>query len=224
MEKTLKKIRKEQSQRVSKHRKELIAAGYKHIGFLVSPEEHRLIMDAKKHFDMSAHELFMYFVSGQYKIDQRKDGVSYVDDDDDIWSSSWGSPEERDASMQKLYENGEVFKFEGKKDFVIASVVRDKKKFPSSRVTTETCIKDFDSYQAAMEFGIRKNFPKTHHIILCVKAHPDEQVSSHWYWPKQHIQNVLPGISEYSLLTDPRDFSFKDPGKSSIDQDEESDR
>lgn len=131
----------EESERVKKHKRSRMRQGYKNISFMVSPEEFKMIKNARKKYKMSTHELMIYFVSGKSNGDMAENlGYGFQSEEHRYINLP------RDDFYQKIHDdNGKAHKFPSKKEYILLeylSVDRKKIKF----------IKDFNTREEAQEY------------------------------------------------------------------------
>lgn len=155
-------------ERVTQHRQQLKAQGYRNLSFMVSPEEYQVIEKARAKLGLTTKELLMYYLLRQNSYDEQAD----------VYIEIIESEEERIYSYLDIdLRRGRLFDFPNKKDFLIVSYSLNQAEFPSWFPYKPRYIRGFHTAEEAFEYYLKKRdkLPKSEQIVLMARVSKDEQ-------------------------------------------------
>ncbi|MGE3726208.1 MAG: hypothetical protein AB7I41_11700 [Candidatus Sericytochromatia bacterium] len=165
---------------VPNYRQSRKARGDRQISFWLSAEEFEALETARKAQGLSAKE---WFLQG---LNRASPPVSQQ-------SVAW-----KEAQLQAEAARGELFAFAGQQDFLLVQIVLDRDLLPEWHPLEVTCLKGFDSAEAAIGYFCQHpaEFPKFAQIVLMHRAGEGHlgfvPEPADWYYTAHLLFEVYP--------------------------------
>lgn len=192
-----------ESERVSTWRKQRMQAEkFRSVSFLASPEEFARIEAARSRYGLTTRELVASLLD---RLSEDAEAPELDDESDappEPGDPAIAQAQARQAVLEALRARGDLYRFPGRKDYLLLSLCFDRDLLPGLFPFRQTLLRDFAGHREALQYYcLRANqLPAAHQVLLLERARPGEpggdEASGDDYLIRLRLNEIYPQFPE----------------------------